>query len=60
MLSNHPTDLLSLARERARDRREEAAAERLRRAAGTHRALAAFLRRLADRLDPAPLTARPA
>ena len=61
MVSSDPLHLLFLAHERVRDLREDAAAERLRRAAGTRRTLlAASLRRLANRLDPAPLAPRPA
>lgn len=51
-------DGLGQAHEHARNLRQEAAAERLRRTAGTRRALALALRRLADRLDPAPLAPR--
>jgi hypothetical protein len=58
MLTIDPRDALVLARERARDLRDEMAAERLRSASGTRRTLATSLRRMADRLDPAPLTAR--
>lgn len=60
MLPYDPRDALVLAHERARHLREETAAERLRRASGTRRALAASLRRAANRLDPAPLAPRPA
>jgi hypothetical protein len=59
MLTSDPRDALVLAHERARHLREEAAAERLRRVAGTRRArrrLAASLHYAANRLDPAPLT----
>ena len=54
------SDLLDLAHEHGRALRAEAAEERLRGAPGTRRALAASLRRVADRLDPAPLARRPA
>jgi hypothetical protein len=55
MFTTHPHDALVLAHERARHLRAETAAERLRRASATRRALAASLRRTADRLDPLPL-----
>ena len=60
MLTVHPHDALDLAADHGRRLREEAAAERVRRAAGTRRAVAASLRRVADRLDPAPFAPRPA
>ena len=60
MLNDHPDDALDVADERGRRLREEAAAERVRRDAGTRRTLAASLRRLADRLDPVPFAPRPA
>lgn len=60
MFPSDPLDLLVLAHERARGLRDEAAAARLRSTPGTRRALAASLRRLANRLDPAPLAPRPA
>lgn len=59
MLINDPRDAVVLADERARHLREEAAAEHLRRASGTRRALAASLRRAANRLEPS-LAHRPA
>jgi hypothetical protein len=55
MLTSHPRDALVLAQERARRLREETAADDLRPASGTRRALATSLRRAANRLDPAPL-----
>lgn len=55
MLASHPHDALVLAHERARHLRAESAAERLHRASATRRALAASLRRTADRLDSLPL-----
>jgi len=60
MLTSDPHYALVLAHERARRLREESAAEHLRRASGTRRALAESLRRAADRLDPAPFAPRPA
>jgi hypothetical protein len=59
MFLAHPLDLLAVAHQRAGDLRREAAVARLRSSAGTRR-LAASLRRLANRLDPAPLAARTA
>ena len=59
MFLAHPLDLLAVAHQQARDLRREAAVARLRSSAGT-RQLAASLRRLANRLDPAPLAARTA
>ncbi len=55
MLSADPRDGLVFAHERARRLREETATDRLRPASGTRRAVAASLRRAANRLDPAPL-----
>jgi len=46
-------DSLEVARERGRRLWAEAAAERLRAPSRTRHVLAAFLRRAADRLDPA-------
>lgn len=60
MFTTDPRDALVLAHEHARQLREESAARRLRRASGTRRALAASLRRAADRLDRAPLAPRAA
>jgi hypothetical protein len=60
MLTTDPHDALVLAHERARRLREETAVQRLRRTSGTRRALAASLRRAADRLDRAPLEPRAA
>jgi hypothetical protein len=60
MLISHPRDALVLAHERVCYLRVETAADHLRRASGTRRALAAALRRAATRLDPAPLAHRPA
>ena len=60
MFTSHPLDALVVAHERGRQLCAEAAAERLRGTSGTRRALALFLRRAADRLDPAPLARRPA
>ena len=58
MLTSDPLDALVLAHERGRRLRAEAAAERLRSTSGTRHAVAAYLRRAADRLDPAPLARR--
>jgi hypothetical protein len=55
MLISDPHDALVLARERACRLREEAAPGHPGRPSATRRALAASLRRLADRLHPAPL-----
>ena len=60
MLTMNPDDALVVAHQRARQLRAEAAAERVRRNAGTRRVLATSLRRLADRLDQAPFAPRPA
>lgn len=60
MILSDPRDALVVAHERTRRLREEAASERLLPASGTCRALAAFLRRTADRFDPAPHAHRPA
>jgi hypothetical protein len=50
-----PRDQLTIAHERGERFRSEASAERLDGSQGARRALAASLRRVADRLDPAPL-----
>jgi len=60
MLTTDPLELLTVAHERGRRLRAEAAAERLRSTSGTRRALAVSLRRAADRLDPAAHANRPA
>jgi hypothetical protein len=60
MLTSDTRDALVVAHQHARHLREERAAERLRNASGTRRALAASLRSAANRLDPAPLAPRPA
>jgi hypothetical protein len=54
MLTLDPRDALVLARERASQLRRERTAERLRLAPRNRRALAAWLRRAANLLDPAP------
>jgi hypothetical protein len=59
MLTSDPLDALQFARERNRNLRAAAAAERLRSASGTRRTLAVYLRRAADRLDPAPAVPTP-
>jgi hypothetical protein len=54
-----PRDALVIAHEHGRRLRAEAEAERLFRGrSGARRAVAASLRRIADRLDPAPLRPR--
>jgi hypothetical protein len=55
-----PLDALVIAHGRGRELRAEAAAERLRGRWRTRRALAASMRRAADRLDPAPLARKAA
>jgi hypothetical protein len=55
----HPLDLLAVAHHHARDLCQEAAVARRRSSVGTRR-FAASLRRLADRLDPAPFATRTA
>ena len=60
MFTNNPHDALVLAHERACHLRAEPAVDRLQRGPGTRRALAASLRRAANRLDPTPLVSRPA
>lgn len=52
-------DALAVAHDRGRRLRAEAAAERLRGTSRARNALAMFLRRAAERLDPAPLARRP-
>jgi hypothetical protein len=54
MFTSDPRDALVLAHDRTRHLRAETAANRLRRASVARRALAASLRRTADRLDPLP------
>jgi len=60
MVIAHPRDALEVAHEHARHLREEAAIRHPRRAIGRRRALAASLRRMADRIDAVPLVHRPA
>jgi hypothetical protein len=55
----NPLDALAVAHAYGRELRAEAAAERLFGTSGTRRAIAAALRRAADRLDPAALAPRP-
>jgi hypothetical protein len=57
---SNPLDALAVAHAHGRELRADAAAERLFGTSGTRRAIALALRRLADRLDAAPLAARPA
>ena len=59
MFTTNARDTLLIAHERAHRLRQESAAMRLR-PTTTRRAVAASLRRAADRLDPAPLSPRPA
>ena len=58
LLVPDPLDQLTLAQERGERLRDEAAAERLGAPSKARRALAGFLRRAADLLDPTPLTWR--
>lgn len=60
MFTSDPREGLLLAHEHAHRLRAEASAERLRGTSGGRRALARVLRRVADRLDPAPRIRRPA
>ena len=60
MFTPHPLDALVLAHEHARRLRAEAAAERLGGGAPMRGAIAAALRRAADRLDPGSLVQQPA
>jgi hypothetical protein len=60
MFTINSLDVLFVAHQRGRELQAEAAAERLGGPSLTRRALAAYLRHAADRLDPAPLTRRPA
>jgi hypothetical protein len=59
MFITDPFDALVIAHARGRQLRAEATAERLR-GTSRRRALASSLRRLADRLDAAPLAPLPA
>jgi hypothetical protein len=59
MFTSNAGEALLVAHQRPQSLREESAAARLR-PRPTRRALAASLRRAADRLDPAPLAPRPA
>jgi hypothetical protein len=60
MVTSDPHDALVFAHQHARQLRAERAAERLRHGSVTRRALAAALRRAANRVDPAPFAPRPA
>ena len=60
MLTHDPSDVLAMSRERSRHLCAAASAERFRAASRTRRTLAVYLRRVADRLDPAPLAPTPA
>jgi len=60
MFTSDPRDALLVANQCARRLREASAAERLFRDSSARRALAAFMRRVADRLDPASFAPRPA
>lgn len=55
MSTPHPHDALALAHEHGRALRADAAAERLHIHVGLRDAVAASLRRAADRLDPSPV-----
>ena len=59
MFTSDPHHALVVAHDRGRQRAAEAAAERLRTARNRY-AIAALLRRGADRLDRTPLAPRPA
>jgi hypothetical protein len=59
MFTSDPANALVVAHTRGRELRAEAAAERLCGTSGARRALAVFLRRAANRLDPAALAAGP-
>jgi hypothetical protein len=60
MLTSDPYYVLAQVREHNRNLRAEAAAERFRATSGTRRALAVYLRRAADRLDPSPVVPKAA
>ena len=60
MFTSDPAAALIVAHQHARHLRDETAAGRLHRVPGARRALAASLRRAANRLDPTPLAPRPA
>ena len=60
MFTNDPRDALAVAHDHIRRLREEPAAERLRPALTLRHAVAAHLRRAADRLVRPPLAAGPA
>jgi hypothetical protein len=59
MITTDPHDALALSEQRSAQLQAEAAAERLREPSATRRGLASFMRRTADRLDPAPRVWRP-
>ena len=59
MITTDPRDALALSKQRSAQFQAEAAAERLREPSATRRGLARFMRRAADRLDPAPRAWRP-
>jgi hypothetical protein len=60
MFITDPQDALAVAHARGRELRAEAAAATLCGTSGTRHAIAVFLRRAADRLDPAALGPRQA
>jgi hypothetical protein len=60
MFITDPFDALVVAHAHGRRLRAEATAERLCGTSGARRDIAVFLRRAADRLDPAVLVPRPA
>jgi hypothetical protein len=59
MITTDPRDMLAFSEQRSAQFQAEAAAERLREPSAMRRALARFMRRTADRLDPAPRGWRP-
>ena len=60
MIITDPRDALALSEQRSAQFQAEAAAERLREPSVVRRGLARFMRRAADRLDPAPRAWQPA
>ena len=60
MFTSDPRDALAVANQHVRQLRTETAARRLASPSQTRRALAASLRRFADRLDRAAFAPRPA
>lgn len=60
MFTCNPLDALAVAHVRGGELRAEAAMDRLGGTSAARHAIAVFLRRAADRLDPAALAPRPA